>query len=51
MKALCNAAAYRSLAESYQDESRLMEGLIGSPNQIEATMAYLEKREPHFVDP
>lgn len=51
MKALCNAAAYRSLAESYQEESLLMEGLIGSPNQVEATMAYLEKREPRFVDP
>ncbi|HET8929599.1 MAG TPA: crotonase/enoyl-CoA hydratase family protein [Acidimicrobiales bacterium] len=51
MKALCNAAGGRSLAESYQEESRLMEGLIGSPNQVEATMAYLEKREPVFVDP
>lgn len=51
MKALCNAAGTRSLAESFQEESRLMEGLIGSPNQVEATMAYLEKRDPVFADP
>ncbi len=51
MKALCNAASSRPLAVSYQEESRLMEGLIGSPNQVEATMAYLEKRDPVFIDP
>lgn len=51
MKALCNAAGTRPLAESYQEESRLMEALIGTPNQVEATMAHLEKRDPVFVDP
>ncbi len=48
MKALCNAAWSRPLAESYQEESRLMADLIGSPDQVEATMAHLEKREPRF---
>ena len=51
MKALCNAAGTRPLAASYLEESQLMERLIGSPNQVEATMAYLEKRDPVFVDP
>ncbi len=51
IKALCNAASHRSLAESYREESRLMEELIGSPNQVEATMAHLEQRDPVFVDP
>lgn len=50
-KALCNDAAYRSLAESYAAESRAMAGLIGSPNQVEATIAHLEQRAPEFVDP
>lgn len=50
-KALCNAAGSRPLAESFLEESRLMQGLIGSPNQVEATMAYMEKRAPDFVDP
>lgn len=51
MKALCNAAGLRPLAESFLAESRLIAEIIGSPNQIEATMAHLEKREPRFVDP
>ncbi len=51
MKALFNAAAYRAPGESYLEESRLMAGLIAQPNQIEATMAYLEKRKPNFVNP
>lgn len=50
IKALCNAAASRTLAESFAEESRLMGGLLGSPNQVEATMAYLEKRKPDFPD-
>lgn len=51
MKALCNAAGTRPLVDSFVDESRRISELIGSPNQIEATMAYLEKRAPDFVDP
>lgn len=51
IKSLANAAAFRSLAESFLAESELIGGLIGSPNQVEATMAHLEKRTPNFVDP
>lgn len=50
MKALCNAAGSRPIAESFAEESRLMDGLIGSPNQVEATMAHLENRAPNFSD-
>jgi enoyl-CoA hydratase/carnithine racemase len=51
MKALLNAAGTRPLAESFLEETRLMTGIIGSPNQMEAVMAYLEKRPPNFADP
>ncbi len=51
IKALANAAGTRPLAESYLAESELISELIGSPNQIEATMAHLEGRKPSFVDP
>ncbi len=49
-KALLNAAGTRPLAESFLEESRLMAGLIGSPNQVEAVMAYLEKRPAVFPE-
>lgn len=51
IKALVNDAGTRPLAESLLEESRLMTDLIGSPNQVEATMAHLEQRTPEFVDP
>lgn len=51
MKALFNDAGTRPLAESFLEETRLMSELIGSPNQIEAVMAYFEKRPPSFTDP
>lgn len=51
IKALTNAAGTRPLAESLLAESELMAALIGSPNQVEATMAHLEGRPPRFVDP
>jgi enoyl-CoA hydratase/carnithine racemase len=47
-KALLNAAGQRPLAESFLDESRRMASLIGSPDQVEAVTAQLEKREPVF---
>jgi enoyl-CoA hydratase/carnithine racemase len=50
-KELLNAAGTRPLAESFLEETRLMRGLIGSPNQVEAVMAYFEKRPPVFTDP
>jgi enoyl-CoA hydratase/carnithine racemase len=49
-KALLDAAGTRPLAESFLEESRLMGGLIGSPNQVEAVMAEMEKRAPTFTD-
>jgi len=49
-KTLLNAAGTRPLAESLIEETRLMGGLIGSPNQLEAVAAYFEKRAPTFSD-
>lgn len=49
-KALLNAAGTRPLEESLIDESRRMEQLIGSPNQIEAVTAEMEGRSPVFRD-
>ena len=49
-KALLNAAGTRPLEESLVDESRRMERLIGSPNQIEAVTAEMEGRPPVFRD-
>lgn len=51
MKALLNAAGTRPLSESFLEETRLMAELLGSPNQMEAVMAYFEKRGPVFTDP
>lgn len=50
-KALLNAAGTRPLEESLTDESRRMEAIIGSPNQIEAVTAELEGRPPVYTDP
>ncbi len=49
-KALLNAAGTRPLEESLIDESRRMERLIGSPNQVEAVTAEMEGRAPVFDD-
>ena len=50
IKQLVNEAPTRSLGESFVEESRLIGTLIGTPNQLEAVMAELEKRPPTFVD-
>ncbi|MEO6989296.1 MAG: crotonase/enoyl-CoA hydratase family protein [Aquihabitans sp.] len=50
-KALLNASGTRPLHESFLEETRLMSELMGSPNQIEAVMAYFEKRPAVFTDP
>ena len=47
-KRLLNLSGTRPLAEQLADERRAMGSLIGSPNQVEATMAYFEQREPRF---
>lgn len=49
-KVLLNLAGTRPLQEALEDESRRMEALIGSPNQIEAVMAEMEGRPPVFTD-
>ena len=47
-KRLLNLSGGRPLAEQLHDERTTMGSLIGSPNQVEATMAYFEKRPPQF---
>jgi enoyl-CoA hydratase/carnithine racemase len=49
-KALLNLAGLVSLEEGFIAESRTIGPLIGSPNQVEAVMAYFEKRAPVFRD-
>jgi enoyl-CoA hydratase/carnithine racemase len=49
-KALLNLAGTVSLAEGFRAEERTIRSLIGSPNQVEAVKANLEKRAPSFVD-
>jgi enoyl-CoA hydratase/carnithine racemase len=48
-KRLLNLSGTRPLAEQLHDERVAMGSLIGSPNQVEATMAYFEKRAPTFT--
>ncbi len=48
-KRLLNLSGTRPLAEQLHDERVTMRSLIGSPNQVEATMAYFEKRAPTFT--
>jgi len=48
-KRLLNLSGTRGAAEQFLDERETMGSLIGSPNQVEATMAYFEKRAPRFT--
>jgi enoyl-CoA hydratase/carnithine racemase len=50
-KALLNESRNASVADGLGMEARLQASLIGSPNQIEAVRANMEKRAPRFVDP
>ncbi|MGI8752737.1 MAG: crotonase/enoyl-CoA hydratase family protein [Acidimicrobiales bacterium] len=50
-KALLEASLRAGPAEQFRQESKLNGGLIGSANQNEAAAAFLEKRDPAFVDP
>ncbi len=47
-KRLLNLSGARPVAEQFADERATMASLIGSANQVEATMAYFEKRPPSF---
>jgi enoyl-CoA hydratase/carnithine racemase len=49
-KVLLNLAGTRPLQEALEDESRRMEALMGSPNQVESVMAEMEGRPPVFTD-
>lgn len=48
-KRLLNLSGTRPVAEQFEDERSTMASLIGSPNQVEAAMAYFEKREARFT--
>jgi enoyl-CoA hydratase/carnithine racemase len=49
-KKLLNASPYRGVAEQFADERSTIGSLIGQPNQVEAVMAFFEKRDPKFQD-
>jgi len=48
-KRLLNLSGTRPIAEQFADERETMASLIGTPNQVEATMSYFEKRAPRFT--
>jgi enoyl-CoA hydratase/carnithine racemase len=50
-KRLLDTAAVSSVEEGLRLEEKLQRSLIGSPNQVEAARANLEKREPKFSNP
>ena len=49
-KALLNLAGTVSLAEGFKAEERTIRSLIGSPNQVEAVKANMEKRAASYTD-
>jgi enoyl-CoA hydratase/carnithine racemase len=50
-KQLLNDSGLMSLEDGLRLEERLQLGLIGSPNQVEAVHANMEKRAPRFKNP
>ena len=50
-KELLKEASLISLEEGLKLEASLQKGLIGTPNQVEAVRANIEKRAPNFSDP
>jgi enoyl-CoA hydratase/carnithine racemase len=50
-KQLLGRSGAMSVDEGLRLEQALQAGLIGSPNQIEAVRANVEKRAPKFSDP
>ena len=50
IKQLFNASQGMSEADALQLEAKLQIALLGSPNQLEAVAANMEKRAPKFVD-
>jgi enoyl-CoA hydratase/carnithine racemase len=49
-KALFNRMFVDGVAEQFAEERRVIHGLIGTPNQVEAITANLEQRRPVFTD-
>ena len=49
-KRLLNSSPGRDVAEQFRDERETIGSLIGSPNQVEAVMAFFEKRDPVFPE-
>lgn len=50
-KALMNRAYTDDPVEGLKNEERVQRTLIGTPNQLEAVQANMEKRAPDFTDP
>jgi enoyl-CoA hydratase/carnithine racemase len=50
-KELLNRLFTQQAAEQFAEERRVIGGLIGKPNQVEAVMANFEKRPTAFADP
>lgn len=50
-KKLLNEAGSMSVADAFKLETALQLELLGSPNQMEAVQANMQKREPSFTDP
>jgi enoyl-CoA hydratase/carnithine racemase len=49
-KALLNRMFVEGVAEQFAEERRVIHSLIGTPNQVEAITANLERRRPLFTD-
>ena len=50
-KRLLNQAGTCDIRTGLVAETKVQEGLLGRPNQVEAVRANLENREPRFADP
>ena len=50
-KALINRLSNAGAAEHFAEERRIIQSLIGKPNQVEAVMSNFEKRSANFVPP
>jgi len=50
-KQLLNSSGLVPLADGLANEMQASSRLMGTPNQVEAVMAKLQKREPSFTDP
>ena len=49
-KHLLNVAPLADAATQFAEERRVIGGLIGTANQVEAVMANFERREAVFID-